>query len=152
MNILMVCLGNICRSPIAEGVMKEKIKLNRLNWTVASAGTNGLHTGEQPHRFSQKVCLQHGINIAAQRAQRFTVADFQHYDIIYAMARDVYDDIKRIAPNQEAMDKVKLFLDELGEAKGQSVPDPWYGNESGYLPVYQLIDRTCEAIISKYQQ
>ncbi len=148
----MVCLGNICRSPIAEGVMKYKIELNRLDWTVASSGTNGLHTGEFPHQYAQKVCMQHGIDISNQRAKKFGVEDFQRYDVIYAMATDVYEDIRRIAPNRAAMNKVKLFLDELSDKLGQSVPDPWYGDESGYLPVYNLIERACEAIICKYQK
>jgi protein-tyrosine phosphatase len=149
MKILMVCLGNICRSPIAEGVLLHKIQQHGLNWTVASAGTNGYHTGEAPHRFSQKVCLQHTIDISAQRASRFTVKDLDRYDIIYAMATDVYDDICRIAGSRPIA-HVRLFLDELDGPSGASVPDPWYGDESGYLPVFRLIDKACDAIIRKY--
>lgn len=147
MKILMVCLGNICRSPIAEGVLQQKLISVGLNWQVESAGTNGYHIGEAPHRFSQKVCKRHGIDISQQRARRFCTKDFEQYDIIYALALDVYDEIKKIGGAQAQMHKVKIFLGELQEGSTESVPDPWYGDESGYLPVYQIIEQTCDAII-----
>lgn len=150
MRILIVCLGNICRSPIAEGIMGALIQKHGLDWTVASSGTNGYHTGEAPHRSSQKVCLQHGIDISAQRAARFTARDLEQYDVIYAMATDVYADISSICSGKKGMDKVKLFLSELEEGSTDSVPDPWYGDDSGYLPVYQLIEQTCRAIVQRY--
>lgn len=151
MRILMVCLGNICRSPIAEGIMRDKIKKNGLDWTVDSAGTNSYHIGEAPHKFSQKVCLNNGIDISAQKARKFVAADFNRYDKIYAMADDVYQDIKTIGGKNADMSKVDYFLNELGTAANKSVPDPWYGNEDGYGPVYDLINRTCNAIIEKYK-
>jgi protein-tyrosine phosphatase len=150
MNVLMVCLGNICRSPIAGGVLQKKAKEQGLDWQIDSAGTNGYHTGEAPHRFSQKVCAANGIDISKQRSTRFKAADLEHYDIIYAMSTDVYDEIRRIGGQQAAMGKVKLFLCELEDGCTDSVPDPWYGDESGYLPVYELIERTCDAIVCKY--
>lgn len=150
MRILMVCLGNICRSPIAEGVLRHKIQQQGLPWTVASAGTNGYHTGEAPHHFSQKVCKTNGIDISEQRAKRFKKSDLDSYDIVYAMATDVMDEIRDIAGPKADLSKVKLFLEELEPGKSASVPDPWYGNEDGYLPVYEMIERTCEAIIEKY--
>lgn len=146
----MVCLGNICRSPIAEGVLRHKVKEHGLDWTVESAGTNSYHTGEAPHKYSQKVCLAHGIDISGQRARTFTMNDLETYDVIYAFAGDVVADIRKIAGNA-GMSKVKYFLNELHPGKNESVPDPWYGDESGYLPVYQLIDETCNAIIDKYK-
>lgn len=147
----MVCLGNICRSPIAEGLMRHKIKQHGLDWEVASAGTESYHIGSAPHRFSQKVCLAKGVDISAQRARQFSVADFEQYDKIYAMAGDVYDEIKRIGGRKTDMSKVDYFLNELEAATNGSVPDPWYGDEDGYLPVYEMIDRTCDAIIEKYK-
>jgi protein-tyrosine phosphatase len=151
MKILMVCLGNICRSPIAEGLMRRKIAEHGLDWEVASAGTNSYHTGEAPHPFSQKVCLQNGVDISGQRAKRFSASDFEQYDIIYAMADDVYDEIKRMGGKNADMSKVEFFLNELEPGSNGCVPDPWYGDESGYLPVYELIDRTCDAIIEKHK-
>lgn len=151
MKILMVCLGNICRSPIAEGVLKNRVKEHGLDWEVDSAGTQSLHVGEAPHKYSQKVCLAHGIDITHQRARKFTAADLVTYDKIYAFAGDVYSEIKRIGGRDGDMSKVDYFLNELNESTNGSVPDPWYGNEDGYLPVYQLIDKTCIAIIEKYK-
>ena len=156
MRILMVCLGNICRSPIAEGVMRHKIKEHGLGWTVESAGTESYHIGEAPHRLSQKECLKHGIDISDQRAKKFTKADLTAYDHVYAMATDVYKEIEAIGGRHADMSRVGLFLDELPSAglgmtaRGQSVPDPYYGTEDGYKIVYDMIDKTCDAIVSKY--
>jgi protein-tyrosine phosphatase len=151
MRILMVCLGNICRSPIAEGVLQYKADINGLNWQVDSAGTESYHIGEAPHRHSQKICMVHGIDISAQRARKFQKSDMEQYDRIYAMAADVLDEIKRIAGTKTDIDKVSLFLNELHPGSNASVPDPWYGDEDGYLPVYQMIDKACDAIIEKYK-
>ena len=145
----MVCLGNICRSPIAEGVMRHKVKQHGLDWDVASAGTESYHIGEAPHRFSQKICMEHGIDISMQRAKKFVVTDFTQYDKIYAMAGDVYQEIKRIGGRAADMSKVEYFLNELHPGKNESVPDPYYGDESGYKAVYEMIEKTCSAIIQK---
>jgi protein-tyrosine phosphatase len=150
MKILMVCLGNICRSPIAEGVLRKKAKENGLDWLIDSAGTNGYHIGEAPHPFSQKICAQHGIDISQQRAANFLSKHLEEYDLIYALAADVYQAIEKIGGPKAPMHKVKLFLSELHEGSTESVPDPWYGDESGYLPVYELIEKTCHKIIDKY--
>lgn len=151
MRILMVCLGNICRSPIAEGVMKHKIKEHGLNWEVDSAGTESYHIGEAPHRFSQKICLQNGIDISGQRARKFIADDFNRFDKIYAMAEDVHSEIKHIAGRNLDNSKLEIFLNEIEQDSNRSVPDPWYGTEEGYTFVYELIDRTCEEIIKKYK-
>ena len=150
MRILMVCLGNICRSPIAEGVLKHKARQNRLDWIVESAGTESYHIGSAPHKYSQKVCRTKGGDISAQRARQFTSADFAKYDKIYAMADDVYDEIRRIGGRDADMTKVDFFLNELMAGSNASVPDPWYGEEDGYLPVYEMIEKACDAIIRKY--
>jgi protein-tyrosine phosphatase len=150
MKILMVCLGNICRSPLAEGILKHKAKEAGLDWQIDSAGTNGYHVGEAPHRLSQKVAKLNGIDICEQRARQFVKEDFQRYDKIYAMAEDVIDDIRRIARDKFDASKVELFLNELHPGKDMEVPDPWYGPEPGYHEVYKLIDATCEAIVRKY--
>jgi protein-tyrosine phosphatase len=150
MKILMVCLGNICRSPIAEGILRKKAKENGLDWLIDSAGTNGYHIGEAPHPFSQKICAQHGIDISQQRAANFLSRHLEEYDLVYALAKDVYQEIEKIGGPKAPMHKVKLFLSELHEGSTESVPDPWYGDESGYLPVYELIEKTCHKIIDKY--
>jgi protein-tyrosine phosphatase len=150
MKVLMVCLGNICRSPLAEGVLKHKAQQAGLNWTVESAGTNGYHTGEAPHHLSQKVARLNGIDICEQRARRFVKEDFDRYDMIYAMADDVLDDMRRIARERFNAGKAVLFMNELYPGEDRSVPDPWYGTEPGFHEVYKIIDAVCDRIIEKY--
>lgn len=150
MKILMVCLGNICRSPLAEGIMQEKVRKAGLNWKIDSAGTNGYHVGERPHHLSQKVAKLHGIDISQQVARRFTKADLEHYDKIYVMAADVLDELKQITGNKTMLNNVELFLNSLYPGKNMDVPDPWYGTEDGYHEVYALIEKTCDAIIEQY--
>ena len=150
MRILMVCLGNICRSPLAEGVLRHKARQAGLSWEIESAGTNGYHTGEAPHRLSQKVARMNGIDICDQRARRFVAADFARYDKIYALAADVMDEMRSIAGRAFNPGKADLFMNELYPGKNLDVPDPWYGEEPGFHEVYKMIDEVCEAIILKY--
>ncbi len=149
MKILMVCLGNICRSPLAEGILQHKAWEAGLNWSVESAGTNGYHDGEPPHRLSQKVATQNGINICQQRSRRFTAFDFQRYDKIYAMAEDVIYEMRRIAGKDFSDKKVDLLMNELYPGKNLDVPDPWSGPESGYHEVYRMMEEACDAIIKR---
>ena len=151
MKILMVCLGNICRSPLAEGILKHKVKAAGLNWKIDSAGTNGYHIGEAPHRLSQKVAKLNGIDICDQKARQFSKEDFNRYDKIFALADDVVDEIKWIAKEKYDPNKVDLLLNELYPGENLSVPDPWYGPEPGYHEVYKLIEAACDAIIRKYE-
>ena len=150
MKILMVCLGNICRSPLAEGILQHKVWLAGLKWSVESAGTNGYHTNEPPHPLSQKVAKKNGIDISKHRSRKFIAEDFLNYDKIYAMADDVLDEMKRIAKNNYDASKVELLLNELLPGKNMDVPDPWYGPEAGYHQVYKMIDEACDAIVIKY--
>jgi protein-tyrosine phosphatase len=150
MKILMVCLGNICRSPLAEGILLEKAIKAGLNWQIDSAGTNGYHTGEPPHHLSIKVARQNGIDISNQRSRRFTADDFEAYDVIYAMANDVLQDMRRIGKNNFDVNKVSLFLEASFPGAERDVPDPWNGPESDYHEVFEIIDRNCDAIIKKY--
>jgi protein-tyrosine phosphatase len=151
MKILMVCLGNICRSPIAEGVLQDLANNHNLNWTVESAGTNQFHIGEAPHKSSQKVCKENGIDISHQRARRFKKEDFVEYDLIYALATDVIDEMKILTQPHFNETKVQLLLDVIYPGENKSVTDPWYGAEAGYYPVFEEIKKCCEAIVSKYK-
>ena len=150
MKILMVCLGNICRSPLAEGILKHKAQQAGLRWTIDSAGTNGYHIGEAPHRLSQKVAKLNGIDICNQKARQFVATDFDTYDKIYAMAEDVMDDMRRIGGKKFDASKALLFLEELYPGENRSVPDPWYGTEPGFHDVYRIINLVCDRIIERY--
>lgn len=150
MKILMVCLGNICRSPLAEGILQDKAFKAGLTWSIESAGTNSYHTGEAPHPLSQKVAKWNGIDISHQRAKKFIADDFEVYDKIYALADDVMDEMKRIAKTKFDYSKVDLLMNELYPGKDMDVPDPYYGAEPGYHKVYKMIDEACNSIIAKY--
>ena len=152
MKILVVCLGNICRSPLAEGILQKKIAERGLDWQVESAGTNGYHIGEAPHRLSQKVAKSNGLDISKQVSRRFVPRDFAGYDRIYVMANDVMDELKEIAGKKYDQQKVDYFLNALHPGKNHDVPDPWYGDEDGYIDVYKLIDEACDAIIENILQ
>jgi protein-tyrosine phosphatase len=149
MKILMVCLGNICRSPLAEGILKDKVQKAGLNWTIESAGTNNYHMNEAPHPLSQKIARLNGIDISCQRKRRFVAADFDNYDKIYALAEDVMDEMKWIGGKKFNANKADLLMNELFPGENIEVPDPYYGGEDGYHEVYRLIDDACDAIINK---
>ncbi len=150
MKFLMVCLGNICRSPLAEGILKHKAKAAGLNWIVESAGTGAYHTGEPPHHLSQKVAKINGINICAQQARLFTKDMMHHYDKIYVMDAENYNDVKRISGNKWDASKVDLLLNEVYPGQNRSVEDPWYGGEPDFHHAYELIAAACDNIIKKY--
>lgn len=147
----MVCLGNICRSPLAEGILQEKVKKAGLDWVVDSAGTNHYHTGDAPHPLSQKIALINGIDISQQRARRFTSEDLTQFDKIYALAGDVLKDIQIITGNKFDSAKVDLLLNEQYPGKNLDVPDPYYGGEPDFHEVYELLDEVCDQLILKYQ-
>jgi protein-tyrosine phosphatase len=149
MKILMVCLGNICRSPLAEGILLQKIKAAGLDWEVDSAGTNGFHVNEAPHYLSQKVAQKKGIDISHQKCRRFITADFERFDKIYAMATDVVDEMKQISGKKYNSEKVDLLLNIVHPNENRDVPDPWYGPEAGYYEVFDLIDEACDILIKK---
>ena len=146
----MVCLGNICRSPLAEGILQDMAAKAGLNWTIDSAGTNGYHTGEPPHHFSIKVAAQKGIDITGQRSRKFVAEDFERYDLIYAMAADVMEEMRRIGGGKFDHKKARLFLKEALGGENGDVPDPWYGPEPGYHETFAIIQEACESIIKKY--
>ena len=151
MTILMVCLGNICRSPLAEGILQQKIKAAGLNWVVDSAGTNGYHVNEAPHRLSQKVAKKRGIDISKQICRRFVVEDFERFDKIYVMAADVTDEMRELTGSKFDDSKIDLLLNELYPGENKDIPDPWYGPEAGYEEVFDMIEEACEVIIRKYK-
>jgi len=152
MRILMVCLGNICRSPLAEGILQHKADQQGLNWTVESAGTGNWHTGEAPHHLSTKVARLNGVDISHQRARQFRASDFEEYDFIYVMDSSNYNDVKRMSNHQWDENKVDLLLNELYPGENRSVPDPWFGEEDGYHDVFRLIDAACNKVMERWNQ
>lgn len=143
----MVCLGNICRSPLAEGILKSKLDKN--SFFVDSAGTGGWHSGEHPDKRSVKIAKKYGIDISDQRARQFSVRDFDEFDYIYVMDSSNYKNVMALAPNHEAKNKVKMIMNEHSVDENTDVPDPYYGGENGFEDVYQMLDKACTAIKSK---
>ncbi|WP_277632513.1 low molecular weight protein-tyrosine-phosphatase [Avrilella dinanensis] len=149
MKILMVCLGNICRSPLAEGILKSKVNAKKV--FVDSAGTGAWHSGSQPDKRSVAVARKYGIDITDQRARVFLPEDFDRFDHIYVMDHSNYKNVCRLAPNHEAINKVQLILNESYPDKNMEVPDPYYGGDSGFDDVYKMLDEACEKIKLKIE-
>lgn len=148
MNVLMVCLGNICRSPLAEGILKSKV--NSTQTFVDSAGTADYHVGNPPDPRSIKVAHDYGINISNQRCRRFTISDFDSFDLIYVMDKSNYADITRLARNKSDAEKVKLILSEIN-SNNEEVPDPYHDSDDGFKKVYIMIDKACTLIAARIE-
>ncbi|MDO1511275.1 low molecular weight protein-tyrosine-phosphatase [Maribacter confluentis] len=146
MNVLMVCLGNICRSPLAEGILQNKVANSQIK--VDSAGTAGYHIGNPPDPRSIKIAFDHGIDISKQRCRKFSISDFDRFDLIYAMDKSNYRTIIAQARNTEDSSKVRLILNEI-DATDREVPDPYYDSNDGFENVFQMIDEACEIIAAK---
>ncbi|MGB0891739.1 MAG: low molecular weight protein-tyrosine-phosphatase [Flavobacteriaceae bacterium] len=148
-RILMVCLGNICRSPLAEGILKSKVNSDKV--FVDSAGTAAYHVGDLPDRRSIEVAKKYGIDITNQRARKFTKEDFDRFTFIYAMDEANYVEILRLAKDDYDKRKVKMILNESNPDQNLSVPDPYYGGNEGFENVYRMLDEACEIIKQKLQ-
>jgi protein-tyrosine phosphatase len=150
MKFLMVCLGNICRSPLAEGILQHKAQLAGFNWRVESAGTGSWHIGEPPHPLSQKVAATNGIDISGQRCRQFQKEDIVYFDFIYVMDENNYDDVRALSRELWDETKVNLLMNELYPGENRSVPDPYLGTETDYHKVFDLINKACDKVIEKY--
>jgi protein-tyrosine phosphatase len=145
-KVLMVCLGNICRSPLAEGILRSKVDSDKV--VVDSAGTAGYHIGNPPDKRSIAVARKYGLDISNQRCRKFSRLDFLEFDLIYVMDRSNFSDVANLANNAQEAQKVKLLLSEV-DLGLQEVPDPYYGGDDGFENVYQMVNQACEAIAKK---
>ncbi|MFA7686442.1 MAG: low molecular weight protein-tyrosine-phosphatase [Moheibacter sp.] len=146
MKILMVCLGNICRSPLAEGILQSKLGEDFL---VASAGTGSWHVGRCPDKRSIAVAKKYGIDISTQRARQFKTGDFDEFDLIYVMDQSNYEDVLSLAEDDVQRSKVRLILEEYENGEEKNVPDPYFGGDDGFEEVYRLLDEVTTDITSK---
>jgi low molecular weight protein-tyrosine phosphatase len=146
-KILMVCLGNICRSPLAEGILQSK--LSKEDFFVDSAGTGNWHVDQGPDKRSIQTAKNRGLDITNQRGRQINKADFDTFDYIYVMDSSNYKNVIAIAPNEQAKSKVKMILSELFSDKNIDVPDPYYGGQNGFEQVYDMLDKACEIIAKK---
>lgn len=141
----MVCLGNICRSPLAEGILKSKLSKD---FIVDSAGTANYHSGAAPDTRSIAVARKYGLDISNLKGRQFNVTDFDTFDLIYVMDQSNYNNVIKLARHNEDIAKVKLILNEVHEGKNYEVPDPYYGGDHGFENVYQMLDEACDVIAS----
>lgn len=143
----MVCLGNICRSPLAEGILKSKV--DRYEVLVDSAGTGAYHVGELPDSRSIAVAKKHQLDITDQKARKFTAKDYDAFDYIYVMDSSNYANVLKLARNKEDESKVHYILNEVFPGENMDVPDPYYGGEFGFKNVYKMLDEACDVIAKK---
>lgn len=143
MKVLMVCLGNICRSPLAEGILSAKVGKE---FSVDSAGTSNWHVGKSPDKRSVAIAKKYGIDISHQKARQFQSKDFADFDVIFVMDQSNYADVLALAKNEAERKKVRLILDE-----NQEVPDPYYGGEDGFEMVYQMLDQATNQFLESIQ-
>ena len=146
-KILMVCLGNICRSPLAEGILASKLPKNK--FTVDSAGTGSWHIGRKPDERSIVTAKKNKIDISHQKGRQFAIRDFETFDYIYVMDNSNYNDVMHLAKTPEQRNKVQLILNELFPDENVDLPDPYYGLANGFDHVYEMLDQACEIIAHK---
>jgi len=143
----MVCLGNICRSPLAEGILKSKIDSSKV--IVDSAGTGHWHIGDEPDKRSIAVGKKYNIDITNQRGRQFSIDDFENFDMIYVMDNSNKEDVLALAQSDSHKEKVKLILDEIFPGENVDVPDPYFGGNAGFDKVYEMLDKACDEIAKR---
>ena len=148
MKVLMVCLGNICRSPLAQGILEQKLSNLGLDWYVDSAGTGNWHAGEQPDKRSVAIAQKNGLDISKQKARQITKADLKLFDLILAMDSSNYNDVLKLCNTDEEKSKVKILLNYVHEGENRSVPDPYF--TGGFDEVYRLLDEAMDWVIKQH--
>ncbi|APY09745.1 protein-tyrosine-phosphatase [Seonamhaeicola sp. S2-3] len=149
-KILMVCLGNICRSPLAEGILKSKLPSDF--FIVDSAGTASYHVGSTPDKRSIAVAKKYGLDISHLRGRQFTVDDFDNFDYIYVMDESNYQNVIKLARNEDDKNKVEMILNLVYPNQNYDVPDPYYGGDQGFENVYKMLDEACSIIAENLNQ
>jgi len=148
-RILMVCLGNICRSPMAEGILRHKAKLSGISVDIDSAGTADYHVGEEPDHRAIRCLKSHGIDISGLRARQFSRRDFDTFDMIYTMDASNHKNVLALANNDDQKNKVKMILNENNPGSDAPVPDPWPGGMDDFEAVYEMLSEACDEVIRK---
>jgi len=149
-RVLMVCLGNICRSPLAEGILKSKVDSSKV--FVDSAGTGSWHIGSEPDSRSIATAKRYDLDITDQRGRQFSKKDFEDFDYIFTMDNSNFKDVMSLAETDEDRQKVHLILEEIFPSENVDVPDPYHGGEQGFENVYQMLNEACEVIAEKLEK
>lgn len=153
-RIMFVCMGNICRSPMAHGVFRDLVEQAGLShrFEVASSGTGAWHVGERPDARMRRTARQHGVSLDDLRAQQFTAEDFQHYDHIFVMDKDNLHDVLYLDRGEQYGHKVRLFRELDPEPGDFQVPDPYYGGDQGFEKVYAMVERTARSLLDRFTE
>jgi protein-tyrosine phosphatase len=149
MKVLMVCLGNICRSPLAQGILEKKVAENNLEVEVDSAATSDYHIGDAPDPRSISKAAEYNIDISAQQGRQLQKSDFTEFDRIFVMDTSNYSNTVALTKEVAEIDKVEMILNLINPNSNQSVPDPYFGGEDGFENVYRLLDAACDVIIEQ---
>lgn len=148
----MICLGNICRSPMAKAILIKKLDEKNITWVeVDSAGTSSYHSGEKADHRTMESGLKHGIDLSSHKARQFNRRNFDTFDLIYVMDSENQSDVLLQAGNDDEAKKVKLILNEINPGTNLSVPDPWFGGEKDFEKVFTMLDKACDIIAEKIQ-
>jgi protein-tyrosine phosphatase len=152
-SILFVCMGNICRSPTAQGVFEYLVENEGLSGRIRidSAGTHAYHVGETPDSRAMEAASRRGIDLSAQRARRVAEVDFQRFDLVLAMDRDNYHDLLALCPTEQS-GKLRLFLEFAPEAGIEELPDPYYGGGTGFERVLDLVEQAARGLLAEIRQ
>lgn len=145
-RVLFICMGNICRSPTADGVMRAKLKAAGLDVEVDSAGTHGYHVGAPPDERSQEHALKRGYDLSPLRARQLVAQDFERFDLVLAMDEDNLANARRLCPPGQRH-RLKLLLDYAPQLGRREVPDPYYGGDAGFEDVLDLVEAACDGLI-----
>lgn len=145
-RILMVCLGNICRSPLAEGILRDKTNKLGIPVFIDSAGTSNYHTGEHPDKRTIANALKNGVDVSKLKARQFKVSDFDEFDTIFVMDSSNFTNVIELARNKNDIEKVELILNRIHPKSNMAVPDPYFGGEEGFQIVFDLLDKACDSI------
>ncbi len=151
MKILMVCLGNICRSPLADGILRRKVLEKGLDIEVDSAGTANYHIGKAPDSRMIKTAANRGTDLSFLRARQFKANDFDAFDLIFVMDRYNYEDVISLAKSKEQRQKVNYLLNVVEPNTNNEVPDPYYGTQKDFEEVYDLVDHSIDQLIDKLE-
>lgn len=152
MKILMVCLGNICRSPMADGLMRKKVKDNKLDVVVDSAGTGDWHIGDQPDPRMMETAKRNGVPIDELRGRQFKVEDFDAFDRIIVMDKSNFDNVRKLSRDEKDTQKIEMFLDLTHPGKDLEVPDPYFGGDEGFQDVFDMLDAGTDVILKELKE
>ncbi|WP_317133906.1 low molecular weight protein-tyrosine-phosphatase [Brumimicrobium oceani] len=152
MKILMVCLGNICRSPMADGLMRKKVADNNLDVVVDSAGTGDWHVGDQPDPRMMETAKRNGVPIDELRGRQFKVADFDEFDRIIVMDKSNFDNVRKLSRDENDTQKIELFLNLTHPGKDLEVPDPYFGGDEGFQDVFEMLDAGTDVILKELKE